>query len=463
LIIGRWRPGSPLGGDLDDRRGTDTVRMPDLHHIRGTRGLPILGLAPAFAADALGLTRSLRTKFGPIVRGYYPFEPHVLALSAHANEQILLDRENCYSSKLGWEPLIGVLFRGGLVLRDGSDHRLQRRIMQQMFRKEALATYLKRMMPRIQISVADWGRRGSLAFHPAVKRLTLEIAAEIFLGLDLQAEIDQVNRDFIAAVDASLAIVRLPGIGIKYQRGIRARARLETFVRSRIPERRRGNREDMFSRICRAEAESGGLFREHDIADQIIFLLMAAHETTSSAISTMIYMLATHPEWQDRLHQEALAVGTSPLKLRDLDQMQCTRWVLFESLRLYPPLPSLPRRTLRDSEVHGVAIPAGTPIGLYPIFAHRDHEWWTNPDAFDPERFSPSRGEDKRHPYAWIPFGAGVHMCLGMSFAEMQVKAVLHELLRRYRVHVSAGYEASYQLVPIPRPKDGLPIFLTRR
>jgi cytochrome P450 len=263
--------------------------MPDLHHIPGTHGLPLLGLAPAFASDALGLTRSLNARYGRVVRGYYPFEPHLLALSAEANEQILLDRGNCYSSRRGWEPLIGVLFRRGLALRDGSDHRVQRRMMQQTFRKDALAVYLQRMVPRVRTAVADWARRGSLAFHPAVKRLTLEIAADIFLGLDLQSEVDRVNTDFIATVEASLAIIRLPGIGLKYGRGVRARARLESFVRDRIPARRAGHGEDMFSGLCRAQADDGVPYPEDDIVDQIIFLLMAAHETTSSAISTMVY------------------------------------------------------------------------------------------------------------------------------------------------------------------------------
>jgi cytochrome P450 len=173
--------------------------------------------------------------------------------------------------------------------------------------------------------------------------------------------------------------------------------------------------------------------------------------------------LGTHPEWQDRVHQEALAIAPSTLEFADFNRMEAAKWVLFESLRLYPPLPSLPRRTVRDCEIHGVGVPSDTPIGLYPIFTHRHHAWWDKPDAFDPERFSPSRAEEKRHPYAWVPFGAGVHMCLGMSFAEMQVKAIMYELLRRYRVNLPSGYKAPYQLVPIAQPRDGLPINLTRR
>jgi cytochrome P450 len=336
-------------------------------------------------------------------------------------------------------------------------------MMQQMFRKEALAVYLERMTPRIQTSVAKWGRRASIAFHPAVKRLTLEIASDIFLGLEIQDEVDRVNEDFVSAVEASLAIVRLRWIGLKYARGIRARARLEAFVRSRIRERRSGTRSDLFSRMCRAVSENGERYGEDDITDQIIFLLMAAHETTSSAMSTMVYALAKHENWQDRLYQESLAADTRTLTPEDLDKLQFASWVFYEALRLYPPLPSLPRRTLHECKLHGVHIPTNTPVGIYPIFTHRHSEWWSNPDTFDPERFSPIRAEDKRHPFAWVPFGGGVHMCFGMYFAEMQVKAVLHALLSQYRVTVPDGYTASYQLAPIAKPKDGLPIFLTRR
>ena len=135
--------------------------------------------------------------------------------------------------------------------------------------------------------------------------------------------------------------------------------------------------------------------------------------------------------------------------------------VFKESLRLYQPLPTIARRALVDVEIHGQKIPAGTAVSVFPIQVHRSPEWWTNPEQFDPERFLPSRAEHRRHAFAWAPFGGGAHMCLGLHFAEMQVKAVLLPLLRSWSWSVPAQYTPTYAFAPIAKPKDGLPIQLT--
>ena len=99
-------------------------------------------------------------------------------------------------------------------------------------------------------------------------------------------------------------------------------------------------------------------------------------------------------------------------------------------------------------------------IVIAPIHTHHMSEWWDAPKVFDPERFSPQRAEDERHTHSWIPFGGGLHHCLGIRFAEIQVKAVVHHLVRRYRWSVPEGYEMPVQQAPISRPRDGLPIQL---
>ena len=104
----------------------------------------------------------------------------------------------------------------------------------------------------------------------------------------------------------------------------------------------------------------------------------------------------------------------------------------------------------------------GTPVGISPIHTHHMPALWTRPQQFDPERFSPERAEHRRHAYAYLPFGGGAHLCIGQHFADMEVKAVMHQVLRRWRWSVPAGYRMPYQLVPIAKPRDGLPIMLER-
>ena len=176
----------------------------------------------------------------------------------------------------------------------------------------------------------------------------------------------------------------------------------------------------------------------------------------------MLYCLARHPEWQDRLRAEAQALPGDTLQLDDLPGRAQTEWVMKESLRLYPPLTSIPRKAARDCSFGGFQIPKGTPVGISPIHTHHLASLWTRPTEFDPERFSPARAEHRRHAYAYLPFGGGAHLCIGQHFADLEVKAVVHQLLRRFRFSVPAGYRMPYQLVPIAKPRDGLPLQVQR-
>ena len=255
--------------------------------------------------------------------------------------------------------------------------------------------------------------------------------------------------------------------GAPTRAGSRRGARLADFIRERIAQRRASDANDLFTQLCHARDEADKQYSDEEIVDHLIFIMMAAHDTTTSAITTMVYALAKHPQWQDRLRREARNTadwmarsGRSTPTLDDLARMTDIELVFKEALRLYQPLPTIARRALVDVEIHGKVIPAGTPVAVFPIQVHRSAEWWSQPEKFDPERFSSERAEHRLHPYAWAPFGGGAHMCLGLHFAEMQVKAVLLPLLRSWQWSVPEAYVPNYAYAPIAKPRDGLPIQL---
>jgi cytochrome P450 len=194
----------------------------------------------------------------------------------------------------------------------------------------------------------------------------------------------------------------------------------------------------------------------------MIFLMMAAHDTTTSTLTTLMYLLARHPEWQERLRAEAHALGKPHLEHDDLEKLTLLGCTLREALRMYPPLTSMPRMCTRDTEFQGHLLPGGTLVGVFPIHVHYMSSLWSEPRHFDPERFLPPRQEDKRHAFAWIPFGGGAHLCIGQHFATLQVKAILYQLLLHYRWSVPVDYQMPYQMVPIAKPRDGLPVTLQR-
>jgi cytochrome P450 len=435
--------------------------LDELSHIPGSDGPWVVGHTFRFIASPLEFARRQLADYGTVSRTRFLFERTLNLVSADANEFVLLDRAGNFSAFLGWEPTLGQLFPRGLMLRDGDDHRYQRRLMQPAFRKEALAGYLERMNPRIASAVRDWLAQGQLKFYPAVKRLTLEIACDVFLDVELQDEIDRVGEAFFDLVEASNAINRVPRIGRKYERGLAGRRYLARLIQERIASRRDGDGTDLLSQLCRAQDENGHRYSDAEIVDHLIFLMMAAHDTTTSALTTIAYALAKHEDWQARLRTVSQGFAQRPLKHEDLAGLEEIDWVLREALRLYPPLTVILRRTVRECEFGGVRIPADVAVMVYPVATQRMAEYWTDPDRFDPERFSPARSEQRRHAFAWTPFGGGAHMCLGLHFAEMQVKAVLVQLLCAARLSVPATYRAPFQLAPLVRPSDGLPLRLT--
>ncbi|MEL6216283.1 MAG: cytochrome P450, partial [Pseudomonadota bacterium] len=134
-----------------------------------------------------------------------------------------------------------------------------------------------------------------------------------------------------------------------------------------------------------------------------------------------------------------------------------------EALRLWGPVPYIPRRTLREFEFEGVRIPANVQVGVSPDGAHYDDQYWTDPEQFDPERFSDARAEHRRHPFAFVPYGGGAHKCIGMHFAQILAKVFLRELVNQYEISLPVNYRLNMQQIPIPKPKDGLPLVLTPR
>jgi cytochrome P450 len=141
--------------------------------------------------------------------------------------------------------------------------------------------------------------------------------------------------------------------------------------------------------------------------------------------------------------------------------MHLSEMAFKEALRLKPPVPSMPRRAIRDFSFKGYAIPAGTMIGVNPLFTHHMPDIWPEPEKFDPMRFT-DEAQRGRHRFAWVPYGGGAHMCLGLHFAQMQAKCFARHFLQNLSVSLEPGYKPDWQMWPIPKPRDGLRVVLKR-
>ena len=437
----------------------------DLKPITGDSGLPILGhLIETFRGGPDYILGQYR-KHGPIFYSQSPALSAVMALGPDATQAVFTNRNKDFSQR-AWDPIIGPFFDGGLMLLDFDEHLFHRRIMQEAFTRTRLSGYVPHVdSVATRVLANDWvSDDPRFLFYPAIKELTLDIASEVFMGHPAGTDrelVTTINQAFTTTTRAGNAIVRKPVPPLSWWRGIKARDTLERYFKSRIDEKRRSESTDMFSVLCHSRDEDGGTFTDDQIVSHMIFLMMAAHDTSTSTMTTMAYHLAANPEWQDRLREESQRIGDGPLDIESLEKLETYDLVVNESLRMMTPLPFNFRQTVRDTELLGFFIPADTAVVTWPSINHRLPELWTDPEKFDPERFSEPRNEHKRHRYAFAPFGGGAHKCIGMVFGQLEIKTVMHRLLTRNRLELpKAGYTPRYDYGGMPVPLDGMPIVL---
>ena len=435
------------------------ILNPDISHIPGTDGLPIIGTTLAHLRDQVGLANRMQARHGPVFRLRSFGARSVVLLGADANEMILLDKERNFSSMLGWEPLLGHAFSRGLMLLDFDEHRLHRRVLTGAFKAPAMQFYLGTLNELTAKALRQWPQ-DRFEFYPHVKELTLNLAAAVFLGLPFGAETADINAAFVDTVRAIAGIVRAPLPGTLMAKGIAGRARLEAFFRAEIPRRRQNPGADMLSQICRADPEDGFVLSDQDIINHMIFLMMAAHDTTTSALTALVQQLAEHPAWQQRLREEIRASGgPDGPSFDDLGKLTLMENAFKEAMRLHAPVPSILRRALRDCSWAGHEIPAGAGVAIMPSHTHVMPDYWDEPLRFDPDRFLPA-AVAQRHKFAWFPFSGGAHMCLGLHFAYMMAKVVMFHLLRTQEILPQSRGPVAWITLPIPKPRNRLPVSL---
>jgi cytochrome P450 len=348
------------------------------------------------------------------------------------------------------------------MLLDFEEHRLHRRALSVAFKSGPMKSYLVDLDRGIAARVKQWkARPGEMLVYPAMKQLTLDLAAKSFLGADIGPEVDEITRAFIDMVAAAVAPIRRPLPFTQMGRGVAGRKRIVAYFAEQIPIRRaRGGGNDLFSQLCQATHDDGALLSTQDIIDHMSFLMMAAHDTLTSSLTSFVGELAAHPEWQSRLRDEVKGLGieaNDPSSIDNLEKMPLSEMAFKEALRLKPPVPSMPRRAVRDFSFRGYDIPAGTSVGINPLYTHHMSEIWPESEKFDPMRFT-DEAVRNRHRFAWVPFGGGAHMCLGLHFAYMQAKTFARHFLQNVEVSLAPGYKPDWQMWPIPKPRDGLKV-----
>jgi cytochrome P450 len=394
-----------------------------------------------------------------------------------AIKHILLDNAaNYVKADIGRRLLEPGLGRG-LLTSEGERWRRHRRIMAPSFDHRSVLGYAPIMTEIASGLVEQWDRLpdgAELDVAAAMMHATLHIISRAMFSSDSDDIVDTVERgvtqyqtsvrptffDLIGAPDWLAGLVNPK----------RGRGFFDDFDRAidrLLAERERGRDaqpKDLLARLIAArDEETGGGMTAQEVRDQVVTIFMAGHETTALALTWTWYLLAQHPAAESRLHAELDDVlgGRTP-RHEDLARLPYSRMVIEESMRLYPPAHTISRQALGDDALLGHRIPADAAIIIAPWLLHRKPAIWTDPLRFDPERFSLERN-GARHRFAYIPFGAGPRICIGMAFAMAEAVLILATIAQRCRFRLKAGHPVEPQGLITLRPRYGMRMHLLRR
>lgn len=433
-----------------------------LKAVLGDPGVHLLGHTLDYIRFGADFTRERYERLGSVSwMGAFGTKMVVIA-GPDATREALTSEAKAFSQD-GWSFLIDAFSHRGLMLMSFDEHLMHRRIMQEAFTRPRLTRYVDQVTPCVSEAIPLWPTGSEVRIYPLLKNLTLDIATDVFMGGRGKSESDAINEAFVATVRAASSIVRVPLPGTRFRAGVRGRRLLEDYFARHLPDARGGDTDDLFAALCQASTPEGERFSDDDVINHMIFLMMAAHDTSTITTTAVAYFLAKHPEWQEAAAAEADAIGDGLPDIEALDRMEVIDLVLKESLRLLAPVPLVMRKTVRDAAIDGYHIPADTMCAVTPAVNHFDRAIWRDPDRFDPSRFDEPRREDQAHRFGWVPFGGGAHKCIGMQFGTLEVKAILHRMLRTYTWTVPSGYDIRWDTTSLTIPVDGLPLNLRRR
>jgi cytochrome P450 len=431
-----------------------------------------------FADEPLTMLLDAYERFGPIFTLRLFHSNVVFMLGPAANHYITVS----HASNFLWREshlrdLIG-LTGDGLLTIDGEFHRRSRMIMLPAFHREHIAASVDVVIEETDHALEQLTPGATIDLYAWTRRLALRVAMRALFGLDPDGEsarsIDAAGLFEQAlsfyTTDYFLRVLRGPRT--PWARLQQAARRLDTLIYSEISRRRAGRSssggergQDILSLLLQAHDEDGNTLTDLQIRDEVMTLMFAGHDTTTSTISFMFYELARHPDILARLlaEQDAQMPDRQPtaaqLMSGELTELEL---VLDETLRKYPPAWVGPRRAIEPFEFEGHTVPARAFVNYSSWASHHLPDVFADPDEFRPERFAPDalaalpKG-------AYVPFGGGSRTCIGMRFGQLEVRAIATRILSRFTLSLPDDFQLSIRQMPTISPKHGLPTVVHRR
>ena len=361
----------------------------------------------------------------------------------------------------------------GLLTTHGEAWRTQRRLIQKGFDRKQLDALSAIMQDSLGESLRDFDAQigsGPVDIYPQLMKMTFAMVARSLFGARLKDEdIDLVSNTICTVQEFIVRQTIQPYLNPWFEmsgelhRHETMRARADGVLLEYIRKRRNeppGN--DLLQTLMDARYSDGEGMSDELVLSESMQLLVAGHETSSNALSWLLYLLSSRPDCLEKVRQEFDSVlGDAPLSHGDVPRFEFATQVIQEALRLYPPFWMVDREAVADDRVGDVAIPGGSTVIVFVYGAHHAAGRWQDPESFDPERFTKANAK-LQTPFSYLPFGGGPRVCIGNQYAMLQVLMILSDLIRRYDFELAPGQTIEARPMVILRPKHGIRMTFTK-
>lgn len=457
--------------------------------------------------DAIAGTMAMRTERGRTF--YFTLGPlfRIRTSDPDLVKGILQTKQKDFRKPELMTKVLGPVLGYGLILSEGDVHKRHRRMIEPMFHinklKAMTPIMIEATLKGLQNMITEQtsSQKGYVDWHVHASSITLDIIGRAAFGTDVSKDEEKTETSIYETLGQLVTkvvdsrVLSLPGLFANFfpvlakmpcteLRSSRLRedaqiAQLKKVLFGIINKRRErrqgggdlGGDEDilyvdtLLDHLLDANDEVqgvGGSLTDEEVLDQSMNFILAGHETTSQLITWTLYLLDQSPQWKKKAQEQVHSVigKNGDIEYEDLSKMSLLTCILYESMRLFPPVPAIVRESVKDTLIGDFEIKEGTTFIVDHVMLHRDPDLWENPDQFDPLRFVDGVvGACKNHSMSFSPFAHGSRNCIGAQFALQEAKIILALVLSKFDWRIAEDYQHWPMLAITLRPKFGMPIF----
>lgn len=448
------------------------TRVPAQKTLHYLKGVPLLGNLPDFTRDRLGLFRRMARTADVCGIHFGPF-PGILFNTPEYVQSILVQHAYAFDKGSAVHNIVRPAIGNGVVASEGDFHRRQRKLMAPAFQPRQIANYADIIGHYGEKTLQTWTDGSVIDLNQHMSNITMSVIGKTLFGADVFTATGELGAAMLVTFEyvshAFSAPFQLPYSWPlpRHRRMRKAAALLRSYMQRFIDERRAnpGAHDDFLALLLQARDDENQPMSDEQVMTECLTLFGAGYETTAAALCWVWYLLCQHPEMYRKVQLEVDSVlqGRTPT-YADLERLPYCLQVLKEALRLYPPAYATCRRALDDIEIGGYCVRKGWAVLLVPYTLHRREDAFPQPERFDPDRFAPA--QEKLLPrYAYIPFGAGPRICLGLHFSLMEGHLLLATLAQRVSFTLVPGQTMKPDLVDhlVLRPAEHVYARVTQR